>query len=370
LRIVGTYKQELLMTISRRALDWFASLLQAVLVVALVPAALALADCPSDACDKCTSCGLQTVDWTAIYLGDFATGCALANPYERCACASNREETSAMAGVWCPGPSVLAHDPFEILPASANWGLLINGAKVSLSIDPLPWCDAGSLDCPCYGTTDRDQFNTHRGESSANEAVGTDEDSDECPLQLKPGEAAQEILDVARRLGPGPLHGTIFDDEPATALVRIPGTDRCFRAQRNSESMARAIRSLEARDRQQRYEGPNIEAAFEDSAEQEPQRAAEIVPGIAPFEQTIPQGETLQGTAEQIDALRQAGRMLEKAANLLEEQALYERADELRGQAQQLREDAREAKAHFLDPYQSKWDPRKPIILGGIIVNR
>jgi hypothetical protein len=42
-----------------------------------------------------------------------------------------------------------------------------------------------------------------------------------------------------------------------------------------------------------------------------------------------------------VPALRQASRQLDKLAEALEEQKLYDRADELRGMAQQLREQAR-----------------------------
>ena len=383
------------MAIAHRALDWLSAILQATFVVALVPAASAWADCPGHVCDPCETRAMQTVDWTAIYLGNFAAGCALANPYERLVNTTVCGQASTLPGVWCPGPAVAVYDPYKILPSSANWGLLIDGARVCLSVDSLGFTFTGSStsttddssevksgdtavqtankttsmegltvelptftfvpvtttisvrdlaapprDCPCPDSVDRNRFGKLRGEPCAE-----DETDDECPLQLKPGEAAQEILELARRLGPGPLHDTVFDDEPRTVGVPIPGMDRCFRAQRNTDSLARNIRSLEARDRKRRSD-PSlaIEAMFEDAAEQEPLRAVHTFR----HENGIDKPRETWGVASaQVDALRQAGRMLEEAANLLEEQALYDRADELRGTAQSLRLDAREADARF-----------------------
>lgn len=357
------------MTISRRVVDWFSSLAQAALVVALVPAALAWADCPGDACEKCKSCPLATVDWTAIYLGNFATGCALSESKDAQECLVEVEcgEACYVSGSWCPGPAVMAHDPCHVLVSTGDWGLRIDGSMVSLSVDSFSSCTALPVDCPCDEGSERDLFHSVRWELVATEGVTNTQDSEECPLQLKPGEPALEILEVARRLGPGPLHGTIFDDEPATVGHAESGLMGSLRMPCHSESLARAIQALEARERAQQYDSPNIEAAFEDSAEPESIHAPESFDRAEPAD---PQASSLGATTARIEALRQAGKMLEKAANLLEEQNLYERADELRGQAQFLRQDAREAKAHFLDPYQGKRDTNKPMGFSGFNIAR
>jgi hypothetical protein len=195
--------------------------------------------------------------------------------------------------------------------------------------------------------------------------ANADDFSDEGSLQLQPGEPALEILEVARRLGPGPLHGTIFDDESTTEGVPTAGIKECFRSQRSGESLARAIQSLEARERAQQDDSPNIEAAFEDSVEPESIHAPETFDRA---ERVDPQASSLGATTARIEALRQAGKMLEKAANLLEEQNLYERADELRSQAQFLRQDAREAKDRFLD--HGKWEPNKQTGFSGFNIAR
>jgi len=355
------------MTISRRVVDWFSSLAQAALVVALVPAALAWADCPGDACEKCKSCPLATVDWTAIYLGNFATGCALAESKDSHECVVEVEcgDACFASGSCCPGPSVMAHDPYQVFAATGDWGLRIDGGMVSLSADALSSCTAPPLDCPCDEGSERGLFHSVRRELVAPEGTTNEQDSEECPLQLKPGEPALEILEVARRLGPGPLHGTIFDDEPATEGVPTAGIKECFRSQRSGESLARAIQALEARERAQQYDSPNIEAAFEDSVEPESIHVPETFDRA---ERVDPQASSLGATTARIEALRQAGKMLEKAANLLEEQNLYERADELRGQAQFLRQDAREAKDRFLD--QGKWEPNKQTGFSGFNIAR
>ena len=156
---------------------------------------------------------------------------------------------------------------------------------MSLSVDSFMAFTARPLDCPCDQSTDQDLFQfleSVSGESPAANPTTDEQETEECPLQLRPGESAQEIQEIARRMGPGPLHGTIFDDESTTVAVPIPGMDGCFRARRNCDSLARAIRALEERDRQQRYESPNIEAAFEDSGEPTPLRAGESLEGI-PF---------------------------------------------------------------------------------------
>jgi hypothetical protein len=134
----------------------------------------------------------------------------------------------------------------------------------------------------------------------------------------------------------------IFDDEAPIIAVPIPGHDRCFRAQRYDEALAQALRSLEEQDRQRREEpSATIEALFEDAPTHDPLRSTDALDCIESSDNPY---EAPRSTPERVGTLRQAGRMLDEAAELLEEQALYDRADELRGMAQQLREDARQGR--------------------------
>lgn len=118
---------------------------------------------------------------------------------------------------------------------------------------------------------------------------------------LRPGEPAQVILDLKRRLGNDVYDGTEFGGSP--------------------EAMIEWIRTLDEENRRQ--------PANADAAE---------TPGNAVAAPPPTDG----ASAIEIDALRQAARKLGEAADLLEEQNLFASADEVRSAADALRRRARE----------------------------
>ena len=128
-----------------------------------------------------------------------------------------------------------------------------------------------------------------------------DQAKDKGEAKLLPGEPAQVILELRERLGNSALEGSEFTVKP--------------------DALAKLIRALD-REAQQ----------------EEPALPAEPAP-----EESLP-AELEESAADhqaEISALRLAGRQLEEAADVLEQQNLFERADELREQADQLRRDAR-----------------------------
>lgn len=125
---------------------------------------------------------------------------------------------------------------------------------------------------------------------------------------LRPGEPAQVILDLKRRLGNDVYDGTEFGGSP--------------------EAMIEWIRTLDEEDRRQLANAAATE------------RPGNIVADSPP---------TDGASAIEIDALRQAARKLGEAADLLEEQNLFDSADEVRSAADALRCRARE-RVHAAEP--------------------
>ncbi|HJT30814.1 MAG TPA: hypothetical protein VJ783_02020 [Pirellulales bacterium] len=125
---------------------------------------------------------------------------------------------------------------------------------------------------------------------------------------LRPGEPAQVILDLKRRLGDDVYGGTEFGGSP--------------------EAMIEWIRTLDEEDRRQLASPGAIETP------------GNIVVNSPP---------TDGASAIEIDALRQAARKLGEAADLLEEQNLFDSADEVRAAAEALRCRARE-RVHAAGP--------------------
>ena len=123
--------------------------------------------------------------------------------------------------------------------------------------------------------------------------------------KLRPGEPAQVILELKERLGNGALEGTEFADSP--------------------DMLVKLVRALEA---EQQPDAAIHEREWK--YVREPQRAFARW-GVEP--------------RARIDALRGASGKLDQAANDLEEQDFFERADELRALAHKLRRDARAAVA-------------------------
>lgn len=122
------------------------------------------------------------------------------------------------------------------------------------------------------------------------------------PESLRPGEPAQVILDLKRRLGNDVYDGTEFGGSP--------------------EAMIDWIRTLDEEDRRQ-LANPAATETEGDAAAAPPLR-------------------TDGAAAMEIDALRQAARKLGEAADLLEEQNLFDSADDVRSAADALRRGARE----------------------------
>jgi hypothetical protein len=121
--------------------------------------------------------------------------------------------------------------------------------------------------------------------------------------KLQPGEPAQVILELREKLGASAVRGTEFTVEP--------------------KAFARWVRAL---DREHPPEAPEV--AVEVPQTTYPQYVEENAAAANVDEATI-------------SALRGASRQLDDAAELLEQQNLFERADELRDQADRLRRDAR-----------------------------
>lgn len=119
---------------------------------------------------------------------------------------------------------------------------------------------------------------------------------------LRPGEPAQVILDLKRRLGSDVYEGTQFGG--------------------STKALVDWIRALDEQDRRQPPQPDADEPASDPSI-------------TASSPQTA-------GAATEIDALRKAARKLGEAADLLEEQNLFDPADEVRLVADELRLRARE----------------------------
>lgn len=128
-----------------------------------------------------------------------------------------------------------------------------------------------------------------------------DEAADKGDAKLLPGEPAQVILELRERLGNSALEGSEFTVKP--------------------DALAKLIRALD-REAQQEEPAP---------------------PAYPTPEETVPAppAENAADHLAEISALRLASRQLEEAADVLEQQNLFERADELREQADRLRRDAR-----------------------------
>ncbi|HEV7225977.1 MAG TPA: hypothetical protein VGN42_24945 [Pirellulales bacterium] len=123
--------------------------------------------------------------------------------------------------------------------------------------------------------------------------------------KLSPGEPAQVILDLRERLGASALEGSEFTVKP--------------------DALAKLIRAL---DREARQQETLSQLEPESWTPPTPSWSAAAAPSSPADEATI-------------SALRAASRQLDEAAELLEQQNLFERADELREQADRLRRDAR-----------------------------
>jgi hypothetical protein len=174
-------------------------------------------------------------------------------------------------------------------------------------------------------------------------------------LQLDPDEPAKVILDIREQVGPKLFEGTIFEDAGwrARASAETPRTDQ--RAQ-----LVRCIRDM-AQNRETCDDHCEFDACTDTSCTgtsctetsctgtscTETSCTGISCPATgcpATCAALASAGDAEPSTSPSaVPALRQASRQLDKLAEALEEQKLYDRADELRGMAQQLREQARGA---------------------------
>lgn len=146
--------------------------------------------------------------------------------------------------------------------------------------------------------------------------VGQEESDDEALSRpLRAGEPAQVILDTQRRLGKSVLDGTEFGGSP--------------------ELLIQWIRALDEENRRQQAMLEEVSRADVDQVDDGP--------GVT--------------GASQIESLRNACRQLQEAADLLEEQNLFESADSVRRVADALRRQAREKVG---DQPTSELEARRP----------
>ncbi|HEV3003836.1 MAG TPA: hypothetical protein VGX78_05215 [Pirellulales bacterium] len=232
-----------------------------------------------------------------------------------------------------PGTSRYLPETWGVGP----WPMKVNGSPRAKSACPL--CGARhdrdtveSLDVAETQRTDTEPTDTIEPKALANylKELLTRNVAQERPARhklktkekLRPGEPAQVILELKERLGDGALEGTEFADSP-DVLVKV-------------------IRALEAEQREQ----------DESEAETPDLPLSRFSRGTTPKHSELevadaPQPRHLAANEAAIGVLRAASRDLDLAAEALEEQELYRRADQLRALADELRRDSRVAAARW-----------------------
>ncbi len=269
--------------------------------------------------------GLQsTVDWTALFLAEFAAGGAIENRYLPCDC----DRVCSGDATECP-----LHDQALLADDEATAGDEQTDATAELTIESL-WdqarlfAEGDNTQATDSGRSSVDdaepRTNTpvvRRAPESSSEATrkawrGSSQQFRQQPTPVRPGEAAAEILKLRRTIGVNPIAGTIFDQPAAEsgswtgqAPQICSGTDIA-----GEQTMAEAIRRLEV---EQQAVG-HAPAEFHDWPN-----------SVAP-------------SVWQAQLLRPAERKLEEAAELLEQLGQYDRADAAREMAAEIREDARQ----------------------------
>jgi hypothetical protein len=171
-------------------------------------------------------------------------------------------------------------------------------------------------------------------------------------LQLDPDEPAKVILDIREQVGPKLFAGTIFEDAGwrARASAETPRADQRAQLVRCIRDMAQNRETCD--DHCEFVCDPSTGASgyrmVSSTSQCDDQCEFDTCPTSYPTTCTATCATlTSAGDAEPatppsaVPALRQTSRQLDKLAEALEEQKLYDRADELRGLAQQLREQAR-----------------------------
>lgn len=173
---------------------------------------------------------------------------------------------------------------------------------------------------------------------------------------LEPGEPAEVLLDIRRRVGMTPLTGTAYQPIDSSTCAKAQNT---FVAE-----VRESAESCEAN-----CVDPELEALFEDeSAPAEPAPAEQYPrtteygawqPALPSRPYPVAPASGERARAELIPVLRLVSRNLEEAANTLEDAELYFRADQLRQLSTELRLEARSAGGEWsLEPLGSV--TRKP----------
>lgn len=281
----------------------------------------------------------QTVDWTSLFLAEFAIGGSIVNPY------CDVHGLSQGKNRFVPYLSSTEAAP---IPDGVDFGhasdVEVNGVRQS------QWSITGVFET--HTTPSLEQLGLYNEPSDADQPSQADHDAvlgidsvslpqpnagqqtranKACPVfdaeagslphgrlstPLRQGEAATEILKLRRTLGVNPIAGTIFD-APAgetTAWARDTPSGNATCTVADDRCLAEAIRVLEAE---------------QDAAEQ----------SVGQYNQwPVPEAFP----ACHSDQLRPAEQKLEEAADLLEKIGQFERADAIRELASQVRQDARQ----------------------------
>ena len=223
----------------------------------------------------------QAVDWTSLFLGEFAAG----GPADRRRAATTRAALSAS-------------DCLQSLQFSLREVAVVENEPSLQTADR----EGANVDHEAAASdADRSAYYEHawdtrawRGASQVFRAPPSR------PLAARPGGAAGEIMKLRRMVGKSPVAGTIFDAPHRDAVAWIGDVAAPSQSElSNEETMAEAIRRLE------------IEESM--VVEQPPR----VMSGAPPAQWAC-------------DLLRPAERKLEEAAEMLEQLGEYERADAAR----------------------------------------
>jgi hypothetical protein len=166
-------------------------------------------------------------------------------------------------------------------------------------------------------------------------------DSPAPTIKLRPGEAAQVILELIDQVGPSVLDGTLYAQPPADADQPCLAKPKSVMQGSPRDALVQWIRRAEVERERQRAEA---EVEIE-------------TPAPAPVQEQPVDVRQLS----LVETLRTVGEQLDDAANLLERQSLFYRADQLRDLATQLRQESRSAQGGWsLQPLRSPSAERPP----------
>lgn len=229
------------------------------------------------------------------------------------------------------GPSYFGPTPLSLQLQHLNAGMMFDQRQLPgmphQMFQPEPQT-CGQIGCPNCRTASKNCAGT-----------AMIADSPAPTLKLRPGEAAQVILELIDQVGPSVLDGTLYAQPIADGDLTCMARPRGATQGTPREALVQWIRRAEAERDKQRVE------------------ADVAVETIAPTQE--PQVDARQ--ANLVDTLRTVGEELDDAANLLERQSLFFRADQLRELATQLRQESRSAQGGWsLQPLRSPSVERPP----------